>query len=96
MYVRGRGDFYLSFLASSNKAFRGETLEWITVGGAFISPLKLISTAGGIHYVEFPTHTQHTGIKISFFLTVKEFPNVMQFFSGYMYIYPTLSNVPQN
>lgn len=67
MYVRGQGDFYLSFLASSNKAFCGETLEWIIVGGAFISPLKLISTAGGVHYVEFPTNTQHTDIKISFF-----------------------------
>ncbi len=45
---------YLCFLASSNKASRSETFEGIIVGGAFISPLKLIPTTGGVHNVEFP------------------------------------------
>ena len=30
------------------------------MGGAFISPLKLIPTTGGVHDVEFPINTQQT------------------------------------
>ena len=66
---------YLSFLASSNKAFHSETLEGIIVGGAFISPLKLIATTGGVHYVELPIDTQHTDIN---FFDVKQIPHSLQ------------------
>jgi hypothetical protein len=56
MYIYDIGMWfdYLCFLASSNEASCCEALEGIIVGGAFISPLKLVPATCGVHNVEFP------------------------------------------
>ena len=85
--------FYLCFLSSSNEAFRGETLEGIIVGGALISPLKLVSITGRVHYVKFPINT-HRVQTLNFFKPKSHITIFFELQHGYRRIPPHSSQCP--